>query len=208
MNSRSLIMFAIGLVPLLLLINTSYAYTGVENITLSKYSATLLPGGSVSTNYNLTLSNGYYTFGTNLYVVAEKQLSSNDNITVLLTENFGNPPTGGVMYIFLGATTEPGTYNITLAGNSTGAFVNAATFELDVVQSIQNTSSTTTTKHSTATTSLGSTTVPSITYITTVSNTGVSKAKVGTNPFFYVIIALIVVAIIVMLFIAMRGRKT
>jgi hypothetical protein len=197
MVRKTLIIGIVGMLLLLMLTN-AYAYTGIENITLSSYSANASQGGNVSVSYNLTKSSGYYSFGTTLYVVASKQLGT-ENVTVILTKNFGNPPISGVMYIFLTHGTAPGAYNITLAGNSTGVLVNPGTFILNVLPPVSSSTSTlssvTTTSTTVVSTSMPQTSIPS----TVPKNNGQSGSASGNNVAYLVFITIIVVLIIIIL---------
>lgn len=194
--NKRIITFVTAAVLLFALTGVNAAVTGTENITLSSNSANVLPGGAVAVNYSLSLINGYYSFGTNLYVVASKQLSSK-NVSVILTKSSGNPPINGVMHMFLGAATIPGIYNVTLAGNSTNVYVNSGTFVVDVLgPTTSSTSSSSSITQSTVLSStLQSSTVPQTTYITTVSPSVQQNTSNSNSDLVYYLIGIVIVIV-------------
>lgn len=209
--ARNLIAFGFiaGLVALLLLTNISMATTGTENISLSSYSVNTVPGGSIAVNYTLSLTNGYYSSGTTLAVVNTKQLIA-QNITVLLTDSFGNPPVKGTMYVFLPHSLAPGSYNATLNGSSQGIAISQAVLRFNVASQGSNTITTTSIISTSvaSTTSIVKTTAASTTSTaatTTILASTYSSSNSGT---FYLLVAIIVVltVVIVVLLINMKAK--
>lgn len=180
--------------------------TGVENITLSRYSANVLPGGNVTVNYSLKLISGYYSFSTDLYVVNSVKLSSH-NVSVILSNKFGNPTINGTMYIFLDHSVNQTTWNITLNGNSTGVAVNHAVFTLNLKSNSTTSTSVSTVTSSSATTTQQSTIATTI--VSTATSTiftgnpgGAIKYNQSNSSYVFIILALvIIIAILLVLFI-------
>jgi hypothetical protein len=198
----------IAIVMLSALLISSYASTGVENITLSRYSGTSYPGGNLIVNYSINLVSGYKTFGTDLYIPNNTRLIK-DNISVVLPNSYGgNPPIKGVMYIFLSHPVITGNYNIVLGANSSNVTVHFATFNLNVVQNASQVTSTDATTTSTAststlstvTTSVTQTTMPTTTMLTT---TILSTSGSGNSGYYLIVVILIILVVVVVL---LRGK--
>ena len=180
------------------------AVTGVENLTLSRYSANIASGTDLSINFTLTKVSGYSTFATTFWVPDSTALAKNDNITIILSPNYGNPTAKGVLHILTDHTAIPGVYDIVLKGNSTNVTVNPATFVLDI-GSTTTTSTVSTVYTVPTTTALQSKNNPT-TIITTVPATLVpvyGTANSGINTYTFAIVV-IIVAIVAFL----AGRMT
>ncbi|MDE1870632.1 MAG: hypothetical protein KGI06_00110 [Candidatus Micrarchaeota archaeon] len=201
------------MVPSALLVSYATGPTGVENITLSSHSVKLSPGGNAIVSYSLNYVSGYYLYGTELYVVGYNQLGS-ENITVLITNKSGNPPIKGTMYIFLSHALQPGTYNITLAGNSSGTKVNPDTLILTVLSPYNTTtrstvSAPTSTIYGSTGPSTQATTAPpgSSTPKSTVYATQGSQSQNNTMYYALAIVAIIILIAIIFAFGRMRRKE-
>lgn len=193
----------IAVMLLLILPTTTRAANGTENVTLSRYSANILPGGNVSVNYSLGLVSGYYSFGTTMYVKNNEQLISN-GIDVLLSRDFGNPPINGTMHIYLAHNITPGNYRVTLSGNSTQVGVNPGTISLSVGFNTTTYSSSMTTVATTVITSVSSSIVSTIAQNTNHSIVPSTIAQVSTaakssGAAYYIVAIAIIAAILVWL---------
>lgn len=206
MNSR---VFALGLTVVLILSSVFIAShaagpTGIENIALSSHSVNLTAGSNAIVYYNLSLISGYYEYGTELYIVGYKQLGA-ANVTVLITNKSGNPPIRGTMYIFLSHVLEPGTYNITLAGNSSGTRVDSDTIILNVLSSQSTTTTTLTSTTTTSTTTTSTTTTSTITTTSAIYSGG--TAKQNNNSTYYVVAVIIAIVIVVVIISSLKGSS-
>lgn len=204
MGRNGLLAAMIAAAFITLFITSANATTGVENITLSSYSANTILGGNVTVNYTLTKISGYYAFGTNLYVVNNRQLIA-DNISVLITNRTGNPPIKGIMYVFVSHNTPLGTYNVTLNGNSTNTTVNEAVLDFDVLTQYQTTISTTTanTTSSAASTSVATTS----TILVTAPSTTLQYGSAPKNGSYYLTDIIVVIILIVLFYVWMRSNR-
>jgi hypothetical protein len=222
MVNRITALLAAGFMLIALLSMSGAAFTGVENITLSRYSTNAMPGQNLNVNFSLISVSGYSTFSTNFWVFNSAYLTS-QNITIILSPNYGNPPTTGVMRMFIGHTTAPGTYDISLRGNSTNVQVNSAKFVLYIPSSTSltsvSTASTSSATSSASTTAPATTSAPvssssptSISQQTTIAYTSVkpattvsqSAASNGGGLNAYVLVVLVVIIAIVA-FLAGKG---
>lgn len=194
---------AIAIIAFAFLAVVAHAGTGVENIALSRYNVSSQPGGNITVNYTLSLVSGYINYGTNLYIVNSIQLGS-QNLTVLLSNNFGNPPLSGVLHVFLPHTySSPGVYNITLAGNSSGIVVNPATLKI----TIQSPSTTTLSTLSTTISSLQTTISQSTTVLaTTIPSTIAYQSYGGSYSYIAIIVILILIIVVLVIMLARKGQ--
>lgn len=181
------------------MLSMAYGATGVENITLSTYSASIHPGGNVTLTYNLKKISGYYPNITDLYVVNNGFLSSR-NISISLSTSYGNPPANGIMHISVSRDVYLGLYNITLAGNNTGTAVNQATLWLNIIAPVSGIAYTTTMSY-TSNVSNALTSMPASTSV---------GAAVGSGPLdnsIYFVLAAVIIIIIISVLVFLKFRR-
>lgn len=91
--------------------SAQYGY-GTSSITLSRYSITMVNGGTANVNYSVNLASGS-TWGTTLSVTDNNYLLS-EGIGTSLSKYMGNPTYSGVLSLTVSPSTPKGTYSVTL----------------------------------------------------------------------------------------------
>ncbi|MDE1861004.1 MAG: hypothetical protein KGH72_04805 [Candidatus Micrarchaeota archaeon] len=114
---------------------TASQITGNERIAIangSAYNISMSQGGESTVKFNLILVNGYYSYATTVAIANQSLLTSN-GITLLLTNNTGNPPFTGTLYVFAAHNATLGKYNVVLTGQGNSyVTVKTATVHLTV----------------------------------------------------------------------------
>ena len=130
------------MIAMLLLISgvsfAQYGY-GTSNITLSRYSVTMVNGGTAKINYSVNLASGS-TWGTTLSVNDNNYLLSH-GISTSLSKTLGDPTYTGVLDINVAPSTPKGVYQVVL--QATGDAPSAHNTTLTLTIAAPNSSTTT-----------------------------------------------------------------
>ena len=220
MADRVMFVLIMGIM-LAVLLSYASASTGVENITLSQYAINASPGQNLNVNFSLKLVSGYDTFGTTFWVYNAADLGS-QNITLILSPNYGSPPINGVMHIFIGHTAAPGVYDISLRGNSSNLRINPAMLVLDIPSSTTTAAPTTSAPGSSYATTSASTSVSASTTVsaqassapstvqqtTAASTVQSSSAKSGSGGLSYYMLVMVLILVAVIAFLVGKGMSS
>lgn len=118
--------------------SAQYGY-GTSSITLSRYSVTMVNGGTASVNYSVNLASGS-TWGTTLSVTDNNYLLSK-GIGTSLSKYMGNPTYSGVLSLTVSPSTPKGTYSVTLQATGDDPSVQNTTLVLTIAPPNSSTTS-------------------------------------------------------------------
>jgi hypothetical protein len=184
--------------------------TGAETINISAYSISVPQGNKANVTFNVTLTGGYYTFGTAVYVANEQQLLNNSITALIKTQHPqpNNPPFQGKLLLFVSNDTPTGQYAVTLAGNSTNLTVKQAVLLLYVTHYKPTTTSTTSTI---ATTTVNPRTISTSTSLLSSSTSTTTVAQIIgpslSNDIYYLVAVVAIVIVVIIIIMFLRGRR-
>lgn len=180
--------------------------TGVEAITFSTNSVTLVRGNATAVNFTVSKVSGYYNFATTVSV-ANQSITSSNNIITLLLNNTGNPPFMGTLHIFTAPNATVGTYTITLVGSGSSAQVKAGTLLLNVTASKPVPTSSVATSQATTQMSTVPATTAAQTTASYVTSAPQSSSPSGSQAAYIVVAIIVIVVIAALAYLSMARGK-